>query len=199
MTREPYAVAARNLLRDRVLDATHELLRDRDWDEISLAQVAAAAGISRQTIYNEFGNRRALAQAYVLREGGRFLAEVDAALAAHEGQPRAALEAAFGGFLGGADEHPLLRAIVAGHGGDELLGAVTSRDSPVMAFATEQLTASLTSGWMALDGEDARQLADHLVRLAISYAAVPAGDPREVAAQVVRSLGPFLDELYLSR
>ena len=195
MTPEPYAVAARNLLRDRILDATHTLLRDRAWDEISLAQVAAGAGISRQTIYNEFGNRRALAQAYVLREGVRFLNEVDAALAAHEGEPREALQAAFGGFLAAADEHPLLRAIATGHGADELLGAVASHDSPVVAFATERLAASLREGWMGLAAADAQLLADHLVRLAVSYAALPAGDAQETAAGVVRAFGPFLDDL----
>jgi AcrR family transcriptional regulator len=194
-TPEPYAVAARTLLRDRILDAAHALLRGRGWDEISLAQVAAGAGISRQTIYNEFGNRRALAQAYVLREGERFLAEVDAAVAAHAGDPRGALAAALGGFLAHADDHPLLRAIATGQGADELLGAVASHDSPVVRFATERLAATLTGGWMALDAPDARLLSDHLVRLAISYAALPAGDAATTAAGVARALGPFIDEL----
>src|SRR5690349_24634269 len=44
-----------------------ELLLTRDWSSITLSDVAKAAGISRQTIYNEFGSRQGLAQGYALR------------------------------------------------------------------------------------------------------------------------------------
>jgi AcrR family transcriptional regulator len=196
VTRPPYAVAARELLRDSILDATHAVLRERPWAEISLAEIAKAAGVSRQTIYNEFGSRRAVAEAYVLREGERFLTGVEAALAAHPEDPRGALAAAFAEFLESAGEHPLLRAIVAGEGGDELLGVVTSHDSPVVAFATERLASFLTDGWPRLRAEDAGLLAEQLVRLGISYAALPAGPVEESAAGVARALGPFLDELW---
>lgn len=57
--RIPYAEASRALLRDSVLDAMRDLLLTRDWSAITLSDVARAAGISRQTIYNEFGSRQA--------------------------------------------------------------------------------------------------------------------------------------------
>src|SRR5688572_1846340 len=76
--RIPYATAARELLRTTLLDAARELLRDRPWNEVTMAQVAQAAGVSRQTLYNEFGSREEFAQAFVLREGDRFLAAVEA-------------------------------------------------------------------------------------------------------------------------
>ncbi|WP_156747021.1 TetR/AcrR family transcriptional regulator, partial [Mycobacterium sp. E2733] len=60
--RMPYPEASRVLLRDSVLDAMRELLGSRDWSAITLSDVARAAGISRQTIYNEFGSRQGLAQ-----------------------------------------------------------------------------------------------------------------------------------------
>ena len=34
-----------------------------------MADVAAAGGVSRQTLYNEFGTRDEFAQAFVIREG----------------------------------------------------------------------------------------------------------------------------------
>lgn len=196
MSRIPYAVAARELLRDRVLDATDVLLRERPWARVTLADVAAGAGVSRQTIYNEFGNRTALAQAYVLREGDRFLAGVQDAIDAHPADPRGAVEAAFAAFLRGAGEHPLLRAILAGEGGDELLGLITSHDSPAVAFASERLAGFLRDGWPRLPAPDAALVADHLVRLALSHAALPGGGVEETAAGVARALGPFLDELW---
>lgn len=61
--RTSYAEASRAVLRDSVLDAMRELLTRRDWSSITLAAVAEAAGVSRQTIYNEFGSRQALPRA----------------------------------------------------------------------------------------------------------------------------------------
>src|SRR6478609_2642550 len=54
--RIPYAEASRVLLRDSILDGMRDLLTARDWSSITLSDVANAAGISRQTIYNEFGS-----------------------------------------------------------------------------------------------------------------------------------------------
>src|ERR1700720_742569 len=71
--RIPYAEASRVLLRDSVLDAMRDLLLTRDWSAITLSDVARAAGISRQTIYNEFGSRQGLAQGYALRLADRLV------------------------------------------------------------------------------------------------------------------------------
>ena len=90
----------------------------------------------------------------------------------------------------------LLRAIVVGDGGDELLGLVTSHDSAVVAFAATRLAGFLADGWPRLRPADAALVADHLVRLAISHAALPGGSIEESASGVARALGPFLDELW---
>jgi AcrR family transcriptional regulator len=71
--RIPYAEASRVLLRDSILDGMRELLLSRDWSSITLSDVAKAAGISRQTIYNEFGSRQGLAQGYALRLADRLV------------------------------------------------------------------------------------------------------------------------------
>ena len=85
MKRIPYAEASRALLRDSVLDAMRDLLLTRDWSAITLSDVARAAGISRQTIYNEFGSRQGLAQGYALRLADRLVDTVHAALDANVG------------------------------------------------------------------------------------------------------------------
>ena len=55
--RQPYPVAARELLRSSLLDAACEELRQRRWSDVTMAEVALAAGVSRQTLYKEFGSR----------------------------------------------------------------------------------------------------------------------------------------------
>ena len=78
--RIPYAEASRVLLRDSILDGMRELLLTRDWSSITLSDVAKAAGISRQTIYNEFGSRQGLAQGYALRLADRLVDQIEDAI-----------------------------------------------------------------------------------------------------------------------
>ncbi len=81
----PFPVAARDLLRTTVLDALRDQLRTQAWTEIRMADVARRAGVSRQTLYNEFGSRADLAQAFVLREVDLFIDAVTDAVLAHYG------------------------------------------------------------------------------------------------------------------
>ncbi len=193
--RPPYAEAARALLRDTVLDATGELLRDRPWERVTMAAIAERAGVSRQTLYNGFGSRAELAQAYVIREADRFLEPVEEVVTAHAAAPRAALGAAFAAFLEMAATHPMVRAISSVEEGDELLALVTTRGGPLLEEVSERLAATLKATWPVLAIGDARLVSEALVRLAISHAALPSETPERTAASISRLLGPVIDEL----
>src|SRR5690606_30847838 len=88
--RVPYAEASRVLLRDSILDGMRDLLLTRDWSSITLSDVAKAAGISRQTIYNEFGSRQGLAEGYALRLADRLVDAVHIAIETNVGDVYAA-------------------------------------------------------------------------------------------------------------
>lgn len=193
--RAPYAEATRTLLRERVLDAADELLRERPWQSVTMSAIAEQAGVSRQTLYNAFGSRPELAQAYVMREADRFLDPVEQAVVANAGDPRAALAAAFEAFLEMAATHPLVRAIASAEEGDELLALVTVRGGPLLEQVSERLAATLAATWPALAIEDARLVSETLVRLAISHAALPTDTPERTADSVSRLLGPLVDAL----
>jgi AcrR family transcriptional regulator len=200
-TRPSFAEATRALLRERLLDAADELLREhgRSWGSVSMADIAGGAGVSRQTLYNEFGSREDFAQAYVLREVDRFLGAVERAVADHLDDPRAAVAAAFGVFLSAAEHDPLVRSIVSGDGSDGLLALVTTHGGPVLAAATERLASFLVAGWSEITLDDARLIAECVVRLAISHAGLPTGPADLTAASVATLLGPYLDQLLLER
>src|SRR6516162_3184348 len=110
--RTPYPVAARELLRSTLFDAARHELSRRPWTDVTMADVALAAGVSRQTLYKEFGSREEFAQALVLREADNLLDAVEQALQDHHGQPASALEAVFDIYLTAAAENPLIRAVV---------------------------------------------------------------------------------------
>jgi AcrR family transcriptional regulator len=191
-----YPDAAKQLLRDTVLDAAGTLMRDRPWAKVTMAEVARTSGVSRQTVYNEFGGgRRELGQAYVLREADRFMRAVEAAIARHADEPRVALAEAFAAFLAAAGENPLVAAIAGHEGGEELLALVTVHGGELIAGARERLAARLVGTWPQAGEDDARVVADCLVRLAISHATLPGGPAEETAAAVARVLGPLVDEL----
>ncbi len=191
--RPSLADESRALLRDRVLDAVGELLADTSWPDVSMSAIADRAGVSRQTLYNSFGNRQELAQAYVMREGGRFVAAVTDAIRSHS-QPREALQAALELFLVAAAPHPLVRAIGAGDGG-ELLPLVTTRGAPLVEFVTEQLAAVIDENWPGLPPQEVALLSDTVVRLALSHAALPGKAPEQAARELSHILAPHLDRL----
>jgi AcrR family transcriptional regulator len=189
----PYAAAARDLLRSRLLEAVTAQLRERAWADVTMAQVARTAGVSRQTVYNEFGSRAELAQAYVLWEADRFLAGVAATVEANGDDPVRALTAAFDVFLAAAGEHPLLRALAASDGTHELLPLLTTRGQPLHERATRALADVVVATFPALGRPRAQLLADAVVRLAISHAALPAGSARMNARALGQLLGPFVE------
>ncbi|MFR9800989.1 TetR/AcrR family transcriptional regulator [Pseudonocardia sp. RS010] len=73
--------AHRDEVRARVFAALRALLYERGFDAVTLADVAAAAGVGRTSIYNHFPDRQALLVAFVEHEADRYVADLEAALA----------------------------------------------------------------------------------------------------------------------
>ncbi|MEA2347725.1 MAG: hypothetical protein QOG62_1512 [Thermoleophilaceae bacterium] len=195
MSEPTYAEASRTLLRERLFEAATELLRSQPWAAITMAEIAAGAGVSRQTLYNEFGSREEFVQAFLLREADRLVDAVSEAVAAHRDDPRGALKAAFTVFLTSAAEDPLIRTIASSDAGDGLLPLITTQGGPLLGQATERLAQVLGSGWPQLEPGDATLVSEVLVRLAISYAALPGNSPAVVAGKVADLLGPYVATL----
>jgi AcrR family transcriptional regulator len=193
-SRPRFQEAARELLRTTLLDAARELLRERSWSDITMADIAVAGGVSRQTLYKEFGSRDEFAQAFVLRDADRFLGAVEATIQAHRDDPEQALALAFDLFLRAAAEDPLVRAVVF-EGDGELLRLVTTEGKPLVERAAERLAGAILGGWPQVARRDADLLAECLVRLGISYAALPSGPAGMTAASVTTLLGPYLRQV----
>jgi AcrR family transcriptional regulator len=190
-----YREAARELLRASLLDAAGELMKDAPWTEISMAAIATQAGVSRQTLYNEFGSRDVFAQTYALRAADRFLVEVEEAFASSPDDPNRALEIGFKRFLELAETDPMVKhIIVRDPGADELLSLFTTRGGPVVELATKRLSARMLMTWPQVGREQAEILAEGLVRLGISHAGLPVATPADSARQVAALLGPFIKE-----
>lgn len=68
--------------RQALLDAAFRALGDAPWRTVRMVDVATLAGVSRQTLYNEFGTKGGLAGALLRRAADGYLAGVDRALTA---------------------------------------------------------------------------------------------------------------------
>jgi len=192
-TRTPYPEAARELLRQTLFGAARDQLERRPWSEITMSDIAAAAGVSRQTLYKEFGNRNEFGLALVINEGERFLGDVEAAVLARTDDPRAAVTAALELFLRTAGEDRLIRILLSDDGTGGMLPFVTTQGVPVVQWATARLAAVIEQGWPEAPGPDVGLLSEALVRLAISYITTPGESPHDTAAAVADLLGPFID------
>jgi AcrR family transcriptional regulator len=191
--RTPYQQAARELLRQTLFGAARDQLERRPWSQITMSDIAAAAGVSRQTLYNEFGNRNEFGLAFVINEGERFLDQVEAAVRRHLDDPRAAIEAALELFLRTAGEDPLIRILLSDDGTGGMLPFVTTQGMPVVAWATARLAAVIEEGWPRAREADVALLSESLVRLAISHITAPGTTPETTASAVADLLDPFVE------
>ncbi|MDQ2750455.1 MAG: TetR family transcriptional regulator [Pseudonocardiales bacterium] len=187
-----YPEATRTLLRDTVVAAVDDLVRSQGWSATTMSDVAAAAGVSRQTVYNEFGSRRSLVEAYVLREIDALIVGVEEAVRASREDARGAMHVAFGLFLKLASDEPLVQMIVAGAEGGELNRLLTGLGRQV---ATDRIGRLIVEVWPQVSVADAELVAESMARLAISHALLPTSDPEDTAQAVTRLVGPFIDEI----
>jgi AcrR family transcriptional regulator len=190
-----YPAAARELLRETLLDAARELLGEYGWARVRMADVAARAGVSRQTLYNTFGSRDELAQTLVLREQERMLAGVEETIRAHEHEPVLALGNAFEWFLQLAAEDPALRRALTDQEPDGMVPLLTTRGAPVVLGAAARLADLIRDRWPQAPRAEVELMADTLVRLAISHAMLPAGDPAATARSIAALLAPHIERV----
>ena len=191
--RIPYAEASRVLLRDSILDGMRELLLTRDWSSITLSDVAKAAGISRQTIYNEFGSRQGLAQGYALRLADRLVDQIEDAIGGNEGDIYAAFLQGFRDFFAESAADPLVISLLTGDFKPDLLQLITTDSGPIITHCSQRLTATFVDSWVNCSDEDAGVLARAIVRLAMSYVSMPPEADHDVARDLARLMTPFAE------
>lgn len=191
--RIPYAEAQRVLLRDSILDGMRELLLGRDWSSITLSDVARAAGISRQTIYNEFGSRQGLAQGYALRLADRLVDQIESAINGNVGDVYAAFLQGFRDFFTESAADPLVISLLTGGTKPDLLQLITTESAPIITRSSARLTESFMHSWVRASEEDAGVLARAIVRLAMSYVSMPPEADHDVARDLARLMTPFAE------
>ncbi|MFJ7303413.1 TetR/AcrR family transcriptional regulator [Streptomyces sp. NPDC099088] len=178
--------------RESLLDAAYTALARRAWSAVRMVDVAAVAGVSRQTLYNEFGSKDGLARALVRREADAYLAGVDRALATHT-DARDRLVAAVEWTASAARSNALVRAMLTGCWGERLpapgLAAVPSASvvpaqrradgplpSPADFVTLVRDRAVATLGVSRAEAAEVTRSCELVVRLGLSYVVAPPAE-----------------------
>ncbi|OON81248.1 TetR/AcrR family transcriptional regulator [Streptomyces tsukubensis] len=192
--------------RESLLDAATVELTRRPWPEVRMVEVALAAGVSRQTLYNEFGSKDGLARALVGRAAESYLRGAERVLAVRLGTADR-LTALAEWTVGAARGSPLVRALLTGCWGERLPqpgpreapgvrpGGVPSprRARPptpgptqLMTSVRDRAVAALGKEFPQEDPEELSRRSETALRLALSYVVAPDGEGAD-SVECVRS------------
>lgn len=189
-----YQEAAKALLRETLLDAAGDLLADRAWAKVTMSDLAKAAGVSRQTVYNEVGSKPALAETMILEELTRFLQVVEHAFDVEPDDLTRAIERAVTDVLTYASANKLLHAVVsATHGADtELLPLLTTNAGSLLGAAKDVISARVAPYAPGIDAEHLDPAIDMVVRVVLSHVMQPSGSPERTGADIAWLAGQVL-------
>ncbi|MBT2897293.1 TetR/AcrR family transcriptional regulator [Streptomyces sp. McG3] len=174
--------------RQALLDAALRALDDRPWRAVRMVDVAALAGVSRQTLYNEFGTKGGLAGALLRRAADGYLAGVDRALTAPAPDRPAAVAL---WTVRAARQDVLVKALLTGYWAEglprpERLPGSGGRTGGRTPPAPEELLALVRDRMVAVSPGAAAWRCEIALRLALSCVIVPV--PGDDAADS-RALG----------
>jgi AcrR family transcriptional regulator len=186
-----FAERTKASLREALLDAATDLLPDRGHAALRMADVAARAGVSRQTVYNEFGNKAALVQAVALRTTADFLEGIRRGFVDSDTLLDGIRNAVIFTVEHGR-ENRLIAAALGTEAGEDLLPLLTSRGEPILRAATELAAEQYLTAEPSLDQASAMLLAETVARLSLSHLVLPTHSAEEAADAVCAVIAPAL-------
>lgn len=178
----------RDLAAETILDAAAELFRTNGVAATGMAEVAAAAGCSRATLYRYFENRQALRVAFVHREARRIGAVVAEQTAGIDDPAERVVEAVLAA-LHAVRGDPTLAAWF--RHGDAGIATELAHASDVIAALSASFRAGLGGGPQG-DAPASRWL----VRVIVSFLTTPGADEAEERELLGRFVAPALTGSY---
>jgi AcrR family transcriptional regulator len=183
--------------RDALLDAAYDVVVAGNWQTARMLDVAAAAGFSRQTLYNEFGSKDSLAQALAMREAARFIDGINRFLDdMNPAGPVDAVAAATEWTIREASDNPLLKAVLTDDASD-LLPFLTTRGEAIIGAARSNIETYWRAQWPEIDVEDVALAAETVARLTVSYLVLPSDGPDGSAEAIAARLSQLVERLLM--
>ena len=181
-------VQAGSLVRERLLDAAQATIEATGWSSVTMARIGEQAGVSRQTVYNEFGTKHGLAEQLAMRELARFLGVVRERMAA-EATLVDGIRAACEGVLVMGEQSLLVRTIVGSlpeeHDTD-FLQILTTESGEIVESAVAVVKQCVVDLYppTPLTDDELEVAVEVVVRLVLSAITRPSKPPHEAAADI---------------
>ncbi|WP_367132872.1 TetR family transcriptional regulator [Saccharothrix sp. HUAS TT1] len=172
-----------------LLEAAVELVAAHGSRGLRMAEVAARAGVSRQTVYNEFGNKERLVQAVALYKTAEFVDGVRERLLGSP-DPVEGLRRGIAFAFDLAARDPLAKSVLTGANAEDMLPLLTTRGKPVLALATSVFAQHVRGHWPELPDARVHLIADTIVRVAMSHLLTPGNRRVEAVVRVTEALLP---------
>ncbi|MET7487732.1 TetR/AcrR family transcriptional regulator [Streptomyces sp. NPDC005538] len=185
---------ARPSVRESVLNVALGMHADGAWSRTAMWQIAAAAGVSRQTLYDKFGDRDGITRALLERETNRLLEGADRRWRQVRGRGAEhgdCLAEAMSWVLAASHSHPLLHDVLTGQG----CGATGTNGDRGPAGAMTDLCRRLAdaAGPGGLpDRPDQLRAVEAVVRMTLSYLLVPAETHQQARSQIAHAARTLL-------
>ncbi|VXB70071.1 TetR family transcriptional regulator [Aeromicrobium sp. 9AM] len=175
-------------VRERLLDAAQSMIEDTGWSSVTMARIAERAGVSRQTVYNEFSNKHGLAEQLAMRELARFLAVVRERMSAETTLVDGIRAACEGALLMG-EQSLLVRTIVTSLPEEQdadFLQILTTESGEIVEAAVMVVKQSIADLYPPTPLTDAELTVavEVVVRLVLSAITRPSKPAREAAADI---------------
>ncbi|NYJ00856.1 AcrR family transcriptional regulator [Nocardioides thalensis] len=177
--------------RARAFVALRELLIEQPWGEVTLEAVAKRAGVSRQTLYNDFGSRNGLAIAYTESMVDTYLDLVDEAMAAAP-DPATGIESMVRLLLDATASDPLVQRVQTGNAHHDLVRIVTSDSGPLLDRIAGRLRDGLLRRWPEIDPQRAEAGAVVMARFGLGLVTMPPPAGADLAPGIAAVLAPGL-------
>lgn len=179
-------------LRERLLDAAKRIIEQSGWASVTMGKLAAAVGVSRQTVHTEVGTKHSLAESLVLRELDEFLAFVRERLAS-ETDLVEGVRSACRGILEQAETNLLLRTVLGSiksetDTDDELLKLLTIESGMIVDGAVQAVRDAVDSYYSdhPFSEDELTMAVEAIVRLVLSHVVRPSKPPAEAADDIAR-------------
>lgn len=170
-------------VRERIVEGAGRLITAVGWQQITMAKVAAEAGVSRQTVYNEVGSKAGLAEAMVVYELGKAMDLVNRAFDAAPDDLNEAVRGSVAAILTRSGDNLVLQAIATASAGADsaFLPLMTTHGQLLLDSAKAVVKIRLVDYRTTLDDEMLEAMLDAVIRLVISHMMQPGSSPDKVA------------------
>lgn len=173
----------------RLLEGAARCFVDVGVTKTTMAEIAAAAGVTKPTLYRRFPDKAGVVEALVARETETFAERIRAESAAADSAPTA-LEASFATAVRWLERHPFLRRSLALEP-QLLLPLLTTPGGPVLEAGLgvfrEVVARGVAAGELRADADPDR-VAEVWWRLVLSYVLTPVIGVRPTDTPALRDL-----------